>query len=279
MNLNTYFEINRQKHGIQGSKNVGTYRLMIPLSLHLMSKEKEPYYEFKNFRCRVFLKGMGYLGIADPWSLTYLNNEYSQNHPINFFIDLNNEQILEIEKNRNHKSLSLKLNIECEVVENGKSMGGQIEYEFEIQQSEWINVLKQMNYMNYLLFEIPMVSHDNSQQFHNAVNFLTKANEALYEGKYSEVIANCRKAIESVIKSSDLSKLINNADNQYLTNRKLMTKEDRELIIINAIQNYTHLGHHTDNDGAETTFYRPEANFILGATVELISKLSHNLFI
>jgi hypothetical protein len=129
--------------------------------------------------------------------------------------------------------------------------------ELRIPQSEWCALLGRSGFQRSLVFEIPI---SVGEQPEHALKHLQEARDAVIEGRYGDVVARCRDALDSVIGNPDCPW-------QEATNvdaRRRMSVEDSFRLSWCTTRQITHAGHH--RNGAKAEFTRAMAQYVLGAT-------------
>lgn len=267
---------NFTKNNLSGDIGVGIYKLRFCANSAVQNQEDKSY-EFRNIYSEIYLREKAkdkfkLVGYAKPEKpLIIKTSKFSHQSSVLFDLLLNKDQINSIEEERGGGDLFFKLNITGETYCNGESDTAYTELLFPVNQKEWINVLKQLNFTEYLLVEIPIPSERETKQIKNSIDFLIQARKNFIEGNYEETVAICRKALESLSKGLGETENQKKARDLFKTNQQEMSLEQRYLMIREATIHFSHLAHHVSNTGERFSINRRDANFILGLTSMIIS--------
>jgi len=74
---------------------------------------------------------------------------------------------------------------------------------YEIKQALWVEVLREWNYAQGFLLQVPMVTSANSVRAVRAKDDLEKAVKDMAEGRYRDAVSACRDALETAYGSGD----------------------------------------------------------------------------
>ncbi len=264
-----------KSYDIFGSEGVGIYRLKFRLNYSTQSWP-EKRFEFKNAKAEVYVKGASqeykFLGQAEPEKPLFIVAASNvDNGDIFFTINLNSQQLSLIEDIRRGDDLFFKILILGEALGNSGSWSARDELLIKVNQREWIDALKQMNYGEFLLFEIPLPKDAVHEEIKAAIDLLKQAQNHYLLGNYEDVVSTCRKAIESFNHGRNETEKLSEAVNIYSTNKRNMSKKQRALFIREALRHFTHLAHHVSDTGEAVSFTRNEAGLALGMTAALLS--------
>ncbi|MFA5031433.1 MAG: hypothetical protein WC614_00290 [bacterium] len=201
-----YFELKRD---IRTSKSVICPRLIVPLTVKHDSSHQEyvikelritniEFYAFKQFAGNIQL---------NESSLDFSNMKERETE---LYLPTNNYVLSKFEDLRNTEStqdfiFSLILHIETRVKFKGKEGEFSKNYdrvtiEHKIPQSEWIKFLRELNYKQVFLMEVPKLKNDD---FAKALEYLEVAHTNLSKGDYSYkyIAVECQQAFEQAKKS------------------------------------------------------------------------------
>ena len=135
-----------------------------------------------------------------------------------------------------------------------------------IPESSWIGLLAKAGFTRTLLLELPVLEGD---EIGLASNHIRNAQLAFVQGRYSDVVARCRDALDSIIPKPQCPwKVVGEADT-----REKMTVEDAFRLSWCAVRQITHASHHRNSLKSE--FTRPMAQYVLGAACLALSLASH----
>lgn len=254
---------------LSGMECVSGYLLSFQMQYTVPRWEDESEVFVRNIRTRIFVNEK-LLGWATPETLStykpYKKHDVTGTFCFELFVT--SQTIEAIEKIRQGGGLKFKLEIkgECRDKDN-YSMQCQQDVLLDINQKAWIDLLKQIKYSEHLLFEMP-VSLNPTEQETEVFTAVRKANEQLQYGHYDEVVLNCRKALEAILKDTEQKAL----RKKYADHKKEMSKQERLSNVYGALYHLSHLSAHIVEEDNHAHFSREEARMILGTTYAAISQ-------
>ncbi len=153
---------------------------------------------------------------------------------------------------------------------------GIIDYEVPIK--EWQKVLKELDFLDLMVFPISFPSKLSNLDLKPAQTMLRHAQDHFLHGRYDEVVSLSRKLMESIRDALGQDQGIKDALDKFKVDRKSMTKSERSLVIQEAVRHYSQLAHHVDKSTGHPEWYsRNDAMFILATSsavfAEAISRL------
>lgn len=257
---------------VSGTKAIGAYLLKINIKYSMPTHENDVY--FRNTIAKIYVgKDADFLGLAFPEQpKTFKPNGNPQKGGLLYEMLVSKDTLEQIEVIRKGEDLQLKVVISGEYSDGLNQLCDNETVTYSVNQREWINTLKLMNFKGGLVFELPMAISP-TQEVKTALVSVEKAKDHFYYGNYDDVVAKCRIALESIVTgwggTAELT-------NQIKKNRKEMTKEQRLYNTINQIIHLTHLSHHPDEKDEYIYFSRSEAVFVLGSTISAVSSYAEN---
>ncbi|HEY4942389.1 MAG TPA: hypothetical protein VII56_13260 [Rhizomicrobium sp.] len=143
-----------------------------------------------------------------------------------------------------------------------------------VPRSAWVEQLRSAAALDILLFEVPMPVSDPPPEQRAMIGSLRRAQKMFLEGNYPECVQRCRDVMDAIEADPVLAnkhietmkKLITSED------RRNMTREEREFVIISAVRNYTHLAHHPGDPEGPGYFTRNEAKQALTLSAALVAR-------
>ena len=257
--------------GVNGAPGIGFHRLQFSLEINLPAMPSGTY-ELGSLTC------FPYAGISQscpkPLGIVYPETSWfksTTDHPrrefLGMYLDLAGEQLEALERLRGGGSLFFQF--EFRMLVRSRERGVELGFEsvwFEANLSEWSKVLKQLGYLELLLFavELPITV---PQSLRTAIDQLRAAHQDLIAGRYDSTVGRCRMvmdAVEAVVEYESATANIRQAFSSKSEIREAMTKRERADLVRMAIRHYTHLAHHVDS-GVPESFSRQDALFILTA--------------
>ncbi len=147
-------------------------------------------------------------------------------------------------------------------------------HQLRVNPSDWADMLRGANVADILLVGVHLPMSDSSTRFRPALELVREANRQLMLGHFTPAVAECRRAIESLMDAADLQKQVKVARKSFGNFEKTMSKRERELVLGEAIRNFCHIAHHVGASGEPEVFGRADAALAVGATAALVSSLA-----
>jgi hypothetical protein len=266
---------------INGQQGLGASQLRFVLAWNLFPKRTDVFTVFgTSIWISVTAEGEGsplLIGQAMPetaWCEESRDGEPFDRH-VMYRLNIADSQLLALEELRRGRGLVFTLDV------RGNSHGSHGIRTFNetiqlpVNVSEWVRVLKEANGAEVLLVgvHLPVDGADNGKRA--AIDLVRRANEHLVLGHYSVAIAECRRAIESLWKSANLTDKAREAKKLLATmsGQLSMTKRNRELALAEALKNFCNVGHHVGDNGEPEIFSRTDAALAVATTASLVSSL------
>ena len=146
---------------------------------------------------------------------------------------------------------------------------------FSIPQSDWVKLLEKSRYGVFILLESPLIICDADDSYKGAIELLKKSRLHLRSGNYSESVGECRKVIESIMKSKGSSSFARNikelSNGDVGKNLEAKNIKERFELVLNSTINVTHRGPHPEGE----TFSYESATAILLITSSVVSLAMH----
>lgn len=229
---------------------------------------------FRDFRARVELGQESVrIGSAMPEFPQVLTaNEFGESGVLGFELLLSATKIEKIEEFREGDGIEIKLRI------TGERVGQQYTVQhddvlFRINQSQWVDVLKQMNFGTYLLCEVP-IELGTDEQLRDVWLAMEKARSLLYNGHFDNAVMECRKALETTIKRVGLVEELSRIITKSRQGHRKLSKRERILYLYEAARRAMHLAAHPDENDEVVTFSRREALLIFSLTAGAIAEIT-----
>jgi len=256
-----------QFKSMHGTKAVGAYLLRFSL-WYTMPGWPKAQYRFSNIQARVIVGGQSnLLGRAFAENAIVLSSR-GDHQDGGFLMDLmvSPRQMEEIEKIRCGGDLNFTLDLFGEIYDGyGYRHAGENVYA-HVNQKSWIDLLTQLDFSTNVLLEIP---HEGAPvEKHPVWKALEEAKKHLYYGNYDEVVASCRKALEGIPHNGAE---VNRVKNIPVGDRRKMTKRERLVHLLDALEHYTHPAHHLESSEDSESYTRSDAILAFGATISAIS--------
>ncbi len=142
-----------------------------------------------------------------------------------------------------------------------------------IPQSEWVKYLREWQWREIELFELPFDRHRESPQFQRAYELVRVAEERLRNGDFPGVLQNCRQALEGLAKDAGAGDDLRAGFAKLLTAHVLgEEKQRRTSALLMALNELGHLGRHELRPHED--IFRKDAVFMLRVTLSAIQYLT-----
>lgn len=208
------------------------------------------------------------------------SNEYSireildhpENRQLTLALPLSAQQLSAIEAIRDSEDLTFELNLWIDKIGMAPGTGqANSEVKLSVPRSEWLEKLRQANYADTLLLEVPMPTTESSQNFETVRRHLLKAQDDFFLGRYSDTVAACRNVFSELSTALGFKeKWDADALNKISPSKRDMTSDEREKCIFAAIRHYTNLAHHSESEGGSPEYTRNDAQMILTMTAACV---------
>lgn len=263
--------------GVSGAAALDGYLLRFSVSFTLPAWKKEfgsVESIFHNFHARAELEP-NQLRLGNPRAqapLVITTHNYQQSGTFAFELQLSSSTVEKIEQFRAGGGLGVKMHI------SGERIGQQhaTQYDdvyYRVSQSQWVDVLRQMNFGDYLLCEIPIELGDDSD-LRGIWAFMTDARELMCNGHYRSAVLECRKAFETTMKRFNMEASIARAAVMNRESHRSMPKRERFLNLYEAAKRATHLSAHPDANNEVVDYSRREALLIFAVVAAAIAEIS-----
>lgn len=139
--------------------------------------------------------------------------------------------------------------------------------DYEVPIKEWQKVLKELNFLDLMVFPISFPSTLKNADLKPAQTMLRQAQDHFLHGRYDEMVSLSRKLMESIRDSLGQKPAIDTALQKFKNQKDSMTKSERSLMLQEAVRHYSHPAHHVDKATGNPEWYsRSDAMFILATS-------------
>ena len=137
-----------------------------------------------------------------------------------------------------------------------------------VSRSDWIEQLRSAGARNVMLLEVPLPLGGDSGHWQDFETALRRAEELYRSGDYHGCIGACRTAVEELgLRRYGNGRWADKAlDRLASSDRKKMSKDEREAALCAVLRHYTHQAHHGPGEGGVPAYARTEAQFVLSVT-------------
>ena len=221
---------------------------------------------------------LGHINIDRP---LWINTApFSQKRQLAMFVDLAPGQIEALEESRNGEGgLEFTLSVAALTEHNGNIDQARESVLFSINQSDWLSVLTQIGYGDFLLFEIPAPISATADT--DYIAHLRKARQHIWLGHYEEAVIACRTALACYWDAKKLASAItaserafcgkrNGASTDGAEARNTMSKDERFLLLYRAAKHLTDAPAHPEGRPPQP-FTRSQAISVLSIVASLLS--------
>ncbi|UAL10217.1 hypothetical protein [Caulobacter segnis] len=212
------------------------------------------------------------LGLARPATpLRFATRPTPSTVSVQFRLSVTAHQLAAIETLRNCGDLTFKLVVSGEG--GPRSDPDRIErihedFWLREERSAWIDKLVAAKALDVTLLEIPMPFVDPPEAHRTLTETLRRAQHLFAEGRYPESITCCRTALDALaVLEGRAEGWANKALERCGTDRRGMTKEQRQLAVEGALVHFSHLGAHPN----EVQLDRRDAKLVIALTASLLA--------
>lgn len=249
----------------------GGYELVFQANLNMRSEKH--VYSAEIFGAKIkLLTGSGY-----PLDLGYSMLDVplrvhcrSFLRQVEFKVRLLPHQLEEIEERRAGENVEFELEIHGNGYE-GKSerLIDQDKWRLGIPQSEWIDLLYSVGAYSSIDISVkcPIATPDTGRQA--IYRAFKAAHDQFKRGNYSNCVSGCRMVLDLLLKKNGI--VVQETLNSLSSDRRKLSKYDREKLIVASVTHLTNLAHHTAEDQLPE-FDRSEARFVLTTTAAAVQR-------
>ena len=274
-----YDAVRIRAENLSGAPAVDGYLLRFSVSFSLtawQSRFGPNPSEFRDIRARLMLgENRVHLGSPTTENPVILEfHEFEQTRPVIFDLMVPASTIEKIEEERKGRGIDLTMRISSERVGEQRLAEAE-DVHFRINQSHWIDVMKQMKYGSHLLCELPVEVGCNGE-LREVWKSMNLARDLLYTGHYNSAVMECRKALETAVARFELGDQIQAAGKRFRGDRCeriSMSKRERLWNLINATTHATQLGGHPDSENEIVDYSRQEALLIFSVVAAGIAHM------
>jgi len=197
-------------------------------------------------------------------------HSFNTEEQLGFYFHLTGEQITAIEQYRSAGDLILSIWLSGVTTHQEETEAFYGKEDFRIPQQQWVQALRNMGYIDKLLYEIPIPLTNNEQ----IKGLISKAQKHILNGHYDEAVSQCRLLFEVFETADDYKKDARAAANQFRDKRTDMTIAQRVMFAREAVKNITHMSAHFTG---EDTFSRTQAISALNLTLAVLAPEEGNI--
>ncbi|MEO9904329.1 MULTISPECIES: hypothetical protein [Alphaproteobacteria] len=148
----------------------------------------------------------------------------------------------------------------------------QDDWRVTVPRSDWINELRRAGARNVLLLEVPLPVGDMPEGWKDIAEGLQRAEDQYRNSDYHSCIGSCRTVIQELgYYRYQSEEWAGEPLGRIASDRKGMTKGEREAALWAVLRHYTHQAHHGPSEGGVPDYSRAEAHFILTLTAAAVA--------
>jgi hypothetical protein len=219
---------------------------------------------------------LGRIRLNDPAFVTPNANEInSWTRQAWLRLELDHRQLDEIEELRAGGGVWFSFNLDGIIYLSGvvERLNPASQVFYEVSQSDWVKLLDQVQYGKYVMIEVALPRPGAlGGELATAAEALREATEALRRGEDEEAVADCRDALEALIRWAGGKPRPQFGDQN-------LTKDERFVYAQVALQKVAHLAHHPRDKAAtgglpRVSWDRADAQAVIAMVAALIRRAS-----
>jgi len=264
-----------------GKEGIGIHRILFDIKFENLSLPDKELYDNKHtveiceldshVSAKVGKRKTIPIGRGHPREPVHLSVRKNTGSRSRFIaVDLSPAQTLRLEGIRNGGGLQFEIAVYVKVKAERVHLNSD-RLICSVSREDWLNVLKDSGYGEYLLFEVPVPPEKSPTALKDAVRHLKKAQKRHLRGEYNDCVAELRKVYESIRDERDESSKIRTANQKYRgsqDSRKAMDASERRLALREAARHVTHIPNHA---GGDYYYSRRESRMYLGVAASILS--------
>lgn len=146
------------------------------------------------------------------------------------------------------------------------------DWRIPVARSDWIKILRDAGARNVMLLEIPLPLESIADEWHEIAAGLQRAEAQYHNGDYHSCIGSCRTVMQELGQYKYREREWASGYIDRLTSdRKGMSKSEREGALFAILRHYTHQAHHGPSEGGVPAYTRAEAQFVLSLTAATVA--------
>jgi hypothetical protein len=255
---------------VQLTRLLGAFELVIPFSGIVHAAADGTYRSLTIAGARIAMRGKNgqimQVGRAVPDNGTIVRQYDNPSH-VDFALKLPLQpyQLEALEAERDGADLHLAITLQARAASN-EQRGDDSEQHFgetplTIPRSLWIEQLNQSKAVRVLLLEVRLPDGNTPNP---ADRHLRRAEELLTAGGWRGCISECRQFAEELGTERSAQ-----AIDLLRTDRRAMTKQEREDLLVAALQHYGHLAAHSESQRGQLEYSRANAKLALSVAASL----------
>lgn len=262
--------------GLFGRTGIGVSLLCFSVSFRVPRTAPEGI-RIRSLQLRIFAEAdpggiPAFMGFAEPevpFELTTKPGE--DQRTLIFELSVTQSQLFALEKLRGRHGLHFRFKFSV-LADGPKGVWPQQdEISYRVNLSDWARVLGELHGPEYLVIGVETPRCNKDHALAEAVGRIQSAHGYLVVGRFDAVISECRMAIESAVLAAGERAAVSSAVERLKSDKREMTKLDREFALVEAVRHYTHLAHHVDQQGSAEYYSKDDANMLLATAASLVA--------
>jgi hypothetical protein len=145
------------------------------------------------------------------------------------------------------------------------------ELHYHVNQSKWVEILRNMGYCRIILLEIPVFNEEISPLFPEAVEHLKNAQKHMLNGHFRDSVGACRDVLEAVSMAlKDDSGQMPETIESWFQGQRDMSKEERLRLVRRALKVVTHPARHADEVASQIEWSPEDAKAVITMTAAIL---------
>ena len=146
------------------------------------------------------------------------------------------------------------------------------DWRITVARSDWIKKLHDAGARNVMLLEIPLPLRSIADEWQEIAAGLRRAEAQYHNGDYHSCIGSCRTVMQELgLYRYKEGGWASGFLERLASDRKEMTKSEREGALFAVLRHYTHQAHHGPSEGGVPVYARAEAQFVLSLTAAAVA--------
>lgn len=258
---------------IRGEAALGFCRLFLRFGLDVVYLPKDDENTRLTDLCGDLRIGRNYVGRLLPHEppLSIRTFRAGMNDQFTLVTELDHRRVDAIEDLRPGGDLKFDITLRGAIRGGGEEERVEERGAVPVNQSQWIEVLRGLEYDRRMLLEIPVADESASPKMAEAARRLKKAQDAIFGGEYPAAVGCCREALEA------LSCALGDAQQEKqatFQNLKGKDKHERLRLVRHALRVLCSPPHHADERAAAIEWTRKDAVAAMAMVAALLQQLS-----
>lgn len=267
---------------VHGQSGLGLYLLRFSVEFHVSARPQAETLALHSLRLVVSVGAdrhkqtfLGFASAERPQEIR--TNTHGHWTAMLFDLPLTAEQFFALEDLRGGAGLLFNLKLQGLARTANDQEVCEEQLVLSVESSAWTRILSDLALAEIVPIGIHLLIDPPGPTLKQAAEILKGAYRALVAADYEKVVSDCRRALESVRTIMDTKGGTDAAMKAFSGNgseKRSMSKFDRQLVVAEAVRHYTQLAHHVDPTGTKQYYSRDDATFILSIAAAYVSNAS-----